>query len=278
MQYVKPVDQLISELKAVSRRGARYVWFVDDNFRLGRGDINSICRRMVDEEIDIGWMSFIRASTLQNADLKLLKQAGCVEVQLGLESADRQILKNMNKQADPELYADVIRKLFEIGINCSCYFIFGFPGETDESVDRTRKFIQKIEHPELEGILSWSIFPFLFSPMSPIYEGDMRKEFGLTGYMSHWKHNTMDIQKAKAHVIKTFLSLDHSGPIYRNDNLEFLRNLTPSKRKQFISIRQRLSKSALAGTVGRDDILYAFSDLFPAVELQDKTECSHSYT
>jgi len=31
---MKPVEQLIAELRAVSRRGVRYVWFSDDNFRL----------------------------------------------------------------------------------------------------------------------------------------------------------------------------------------------------------------------------------------------------
>jgi len=262
MMYVKPIDQLISELKAVSRRGIRYVWFVDDNFRLGRGNINSVCQRLIKENLEIGWMSFIRASTLKNADFKLLKQSGCVEVQLGLESADSQILKNMNKQSDPELYAEVIQKLFKVGISCSCYFIFGFPGETDRSADRTRKFLKKIEHPELEGLLSWSLFPFLLSPMSPIYESEMRKKYRLSGYMSRWKHNTMDTDKAKAQVLKTFQSLEHSGPIYRNDNLKLLRNLTPLKRKQFIGIRQRLSKKALYSNVEKKDIIEGFADLF----------------
>ena len=37
LMFEKPVSELVDELKAVSNRGIRYVWFVDDNFeRFGR--------------------------------------------------------------------------------------------------------------------------------------------------------------------------------------------------------------------------------------------------
>ena len=49
LTFVKPLDGLISEMKMVADRGVRYVWFVDDNFRLGKGDINKVCRRLIDE-------------------------------------------------------------------------------------------------------------------------------------------------------------------------------------------------------------------------------------
>ena len=143
LNRVKPLDQLVSEMKAVSGRGARYVWFVDDNFRLSQNDLDEVSQRFIDEGLDLNWMTFIRASTLNTVDIGLLQQAGCIEVQLGLESADPQILKNMNKKATPELYDSVLEKLLSAGMNCSCYFIFGFPGETPDSAHRTREFIKR---------------------------------------------------------------------------------------------------------------------------------------
>ena len=255
---VKPVDKLVAELKRVASRGVRYVWFVDDNFRLGSADLDAVSQKIADEGPQIGWMSFIRASTLRNIDAGLLRRSGCLEVQLGLESAHPEILRNMNKKANPTMYAQVLRKLLSAGINCSSYFIFGFPGETEETARHTREFIKRIEHPELEGILTWSIFPFMLAPLSPIYEPKMRKKYGLTGYMQDWKHRTMDSERAKQLVTKTFFELENSGPIYRDDNQDILFGLSPDQRKGFVINRHRLSKRGEGKEPDREDIVKAF--------------------
>lgn len=255
---VKPVDRLIAELRRVVSRGVQYVWFVDDNFRLGSGDLDAVSQRIVDEGLQIRWMSFIRASTLRKVDAELLRRSGCAEVQLGLESAHPEILRNMNKKASPTMYAQVLQKLLSAGINCSSYFIFGFPGETEETARHTREFIKRVEHPELEGILTWSMFPFMLAPLSPIYEPEMRKKYGLTGYMQDWKHETMDSERARQLVIKTFFELENSGPIYRDDNQDILLGLAPDQRKRFVINRHRLSKRGAASGPDREDIVNSF--------------------
>ncbi len=261
--YIKPIDQLVDELKTVAARGVKYVWFSDDNFRLGSHDLNEVCKRLIAEELGLKWLSFIRASTLKKVDFELLRRSGCVEVQIGLESADAQVLKNMNKKADPDLYGQVIKGLLAAGINCSCYFIFGFPGETEQTAQRTRDFIKCIECPSSQGLLSWSIFPFMLSPLSPIYESQMKQQFGLDGYMLKWSHRTMDSLEAIEQVKKTFFALEDSGPIYRGDNQDMLLALSPVKGKRFIAARQALAKKALMeGSLEKESVLEAFSGLF----------------
>lgn len=261
LTYVKPLDALISEMQMVARRGARYVWFVDDNFRLGKGDLDGVCRRLIDEQIELKWMTFIRASTLKTADLGLLKQAGCIEVQLGLESADSQILKNMNKQATPELYDEVIPKILAAGISCSCYFIIGFPGETEDTVRRTRDFLIRHESGKYDASLSWSIFPFFLSPLSPIYEPAMRRRYGLSGYLGQWQHRTMNSKEAKNHLLSIFFELNHSSPIYRGDNLDMLSRLGPDTRRRFEALRHRLSKASLQGRIDPPGVFQSFAEL-----------------
>ena len=262
--FIKPIDQLVAELRAVMTRGARYVWFVDDNFRLGKGDLNAVCRRFVEEGIQARWMTFVRASTLEDIDVQLLRQAGCCEVQLGLESADTQILRNMNKKADADLYHRVLEKLLSGGINCSCYFICGFPGETPDTVQRTREFIKQHEYPDFEGSLRWSIYPFILTPLSPIYKPDMRQKFDLTGYLHQWEHRTMNAEQAKVHIIETFFELNNSGPIYRGDNQDMLRDLGPAIAKKFEAVRHQLSKAALKGQLAKQEIIQAFKQVLPS--------------
>jgi p-methyltransferase len=258
---VKPVEQLIDEMKAVSSRGARYIWFVDDNFRLGKSDLNSVCRRFVKEGIDAQWMSFIRADTLAGVDFDLLRRSGCNELRMGLESADPKVLENMNKKVDPALSARMVKQLLAVGINCSVYFVIGFPGETNETVKQTLDFLQSIEHPELEGMLYWSIYPFMLAPLSPVFEQEQRNKYGLTGYMYDWEHETMNSQEARAHARNIFLAVKNSGPIYRGDNMNHLLALSSAKRKGFAAKRHELSKSALINQLKEDDVIRAFSKI-----------------
>lgn len=259
--YTKPAEGVVKELRTVSERGARYVWFVDDNFRLGKKEIRQFCERIIGESLPIQWMTMIRASGLKGLDPSLLREAGCIEVQMGLESADPTVLKNMNKGADPELYGEVVEGLLAAGINCSCYFMFGFPGETEESALRTRQFIHELEHPELEGTLSWTLFPFSLAPLSPVYEPAMREKFGLTGYMDRWAHATMDSDRAMEHVREAFMELNQSCAIYRGDNLDILRGFRPARQKRFLVERHRLSKKALRDSLDDKQLVDFFANV-----------------
>jgi radical SAM superfamily enzyme YgiQ (UPF0313 family) len=265
LNWVKPTERIVAEMKAVQDRGVRYVWFVDDNFRLGQGDLGAVCRRFIDERLGLKWMTFVRASTLDQVDTDLLRQAGCIEVQLGLESADPGVLKNMNKKASPELYRRVLTKLLGSGINCSCYFIFGFPGETEHSAQRTREFIKSLDGQDYEGSLSWSMFPFTLIPLSPVYEAGARQQYGMTGYLHKWQHATMNSEQAREQLLKTFLEMEDSGPIYRGDNQEILRHLGPSGRKKFEAMRHKLSKKLLAGDLDKETILHSFRQVLPRI-------------
>lgn len=260
--FVKPLELLIKELAHVSQRGIQYVRFVDDNFRLGRNDMKEVCEQILAKKIYIKWMSFIRASNLKNMDINLLKKAGCIETQIGIESADEAVLSNMNKKADPKMYKKVVTKLLEAGINCTCCFVVGFPGETQDSFKRTIDFIESIPRDNQEGIFTWSIYPFFVVPLSPIYQKTERGKYHLEGYMDKWSHFSMDSDTAKQLVKEAFFTIDSCSPIYSGDNIEMLQDLSPSKRKQFMLVRHRLSKKSLKIELQPQDILSHFSDIW----------------
>lgn len=239
---LKSLDTVIGEMRALSERGIKYVRFVDDNFRLGSNDLNDVCHRLIEEDMKIKWMSFIRASTLDKTDVLLLKKAGSIEVQIGIESIDKTVLKNMDKGASPEMYRRVIRTLLENGINCSCCFIFGYPGETDQSIYKTIEFIESISNKTQPGVFCWSIYPFILAPLSPIYEDEERKKYDLKGYMNAWTHSSMNSKQAYDKIFEAFMQINSSGPIYSEDNLEILLSLPVEKRKAFIMTRHHLSK------------------------------------
>lgn len=258
---VKSLNNLISELKIVEEMGGRYVWFVDDNFRLGRKDIEAVCRQFIDRGVKVRWKSFIHINTLKDVDMMLLKEAGCIEVQFGLESADPAMLRKMNKKASPELYAPIIKKVMEAGINCSCYFVFGFPGETKQSVNSTIHLMKELEYYYLDGYIYFTMFPFIIAPLSPISILKNASEYGLKGSMHDWEHNTMKAGEAFEYAIHSFLELETSGIIYHGDNLDMLLDLDPRTRKKFISERHKMAVKGIKGTDHTQDLISSFKDV-----------------
>jgi radical SAM superfamily enzyme YgiQ (UPF0313 family) len=267
---VKPLDLLIAELKAVEARGASYVRFVDDNFRLGRHDLNEVCRRFIAEGLGLKWMSFLRAGTLDATDFDLLAEAGCVEVQIGIESADDTLLGAMKKRSTAAVYARVLSGLLERGISCSCCFVVGFPGETRETFERTIEFINGISRDDQDGIFSWSIYPFMLLPLSPIYEAQQRARYGLDGYMQEWEHDTMTSRQARALTLEAFHRIETSGPIYSGDNMDMLLALPPPQRKRFMQTRHALSKRLFGQPFDRNLVLDAFSQVLDGASTGDR--------
>jgi radical SAM superfamily enzyme YgiQ (UPF0313 family) len=259
--YIKPLDHLINEIKAVTKVGIKYIRFVDDNFRLGKSDLNEVCERFISEGINIRWMSFLRASTIEKTDLSLLKKAGCMEVQIGIESADINVLSNMNKKADPQMYKKTINNLLDHGINCSCCFVIGFPGETIKSYEKTIEFIESIPQDTHKGLFYWSIYPFLFVPLSPVYEPSKRDKYKLSGYMDKWEHLTMNSNEAKHLTKKAFIDIKKSSPIYSGDNINMLLDLPINKRKDFFIKRHELAKLSLTGKLEKEETLKVFSEI-----------------
>lgn len=260
--WITPVSRMIEEMSIIQNRGIKYAWFVDDNFRLGQKGLRTVCEQIIDTDLNLKWMTMMRTTSLDQMDLDLLKAAGCMEIQLGIESADDLVLQNMNKKNTLAGYDRVLSKLLSAGINCSCFLIFGFPGETDASARRTIEFMQRHDQADYPGSLSWSIYPFVVAPLSPVFEPAQRRKYGIKGYMRNWEHKTMNAKQAARYTLEAFLSLDNSGPIYREDNLELLSALTPKQRKAFHRIRNQLSRQAYRGNLKRDVIRKAFAPIF----------------
>lgn len=256
--FIRPIDDIVDDLMQLQGKGIRYVRFVDDNFRLGKPDLKEVCEKIIRAGVNIKWMSFMRIDNLFGFDINLLKQAGCVEVQFGLESAHPQILKNMTKNVNPDYYYPVIQDLMRHGINVSATFIIGFPGETRETAKTTIDFIKSIDFDEAPGYFSWSVFSFTILPLSPIYAAKERAEYNLEGYLFKWRHDTMDVQTARNIIDNAYQEIESSSPTYTGDNLDLLYDLSPQNKKAFLLTRHRLSKLALDNPLTPEEIANAF--------------------
>ena len=126
----------------VDNYGVKEIHFEDDNLTLKRSHIEEICRLLIAEEIPISWAcpNGIRADKVDAELIALMKRSGCYCFNLGVESAKREILKNIKKHESLATINGAIKMRAKAGISCQGSFIFGLPGETAETLEETIRF------------------------------------------------------------------------------------------------------------------------------------------
>lgn len=73
--------------------------------------------------------------------LSKLKESGCYDLFIGLESGCSKTLKNMNKGFTPEEAKDFFQKLNFAGLFFGVSLIVGYPRETEEDSEQSLKFL-----------------------------------------------------------------------------------------------------------------------------------------
>lgn len=116
------------------------------------------------KEHHLKYQLFNRVDYVSREMLMLLKESGCVQVFLGVESADNRILKSMRKNITIEQVEYAYNLALEVGLNASGNLIFGDLAETPETISNTINWWKY--HPEYNITMAW-IFTF---PGSYLYK------------------------------------------------------------------------------------------------------------
>lgn len=199
---VSDIDVVERQLKFLHERGVRDLIFIDDTFNVPLPRFKNLLRMMIKNRFEFNWISFFRCSNADDTAFDLMRESGCKQVFLGIESGDQKILNNMQKFADVDKYKEGIRKLNERDIVTYASIITGFPGETKESVENTIRFIEESEP------TFFNLQLYYHDPRTPIQQE--AKKYGLEGSGYSWRHNTMSWQEAAAWTEHGFRTISNS--------------------------------------------------------------------
>ncbi|MDP2941075.1 MAG: radical SAM protein [Candidatus Omnitrophota bacterium] len=124
----------------------REIHFEDDNLTLKKEHALAICEEILRRNLRICWATpnGIRADTVDMELLRLMKRSGCYQVAFGIESASNQILKNIKKETNLAVISAAVRLAHKAGLLTQGFFIFGLPGETEETIAETIRFAGKL--------------------------------------------------------------------------------------------------------------------------------------
>ncbi len=100
--------------------------------------------------------------------LKKMKDAGCIGISFGFESANNHTLEYLNKGITVEESIKAIDICEKVGMNWSGGFMVGCPNETEEDIKKTLKFVRQI-HQYTHSYLPPGAAQFLGFPVSETY-------------------------------------------------------------------------------------------------------------
>jgi anaerobic magnesium-protoporphyrin IX monomethyl ester cyclase len=205
------IQNIRKQLHQLHNLGVKNIYFIDDTFNVPMNRFESILDMMIEEKFEFNWYSFLRAQYVNEEIVEKMKKSGCKGVFLGIESADNQILQNMNKNAKIEDYIKGINLLNKYGIFSVGAFIIGFPGETEESVQNTMKFL------ETSGITFYFSQEFYYLHNAPIHQ--KKDKWNLKGEGLMWEHSTMNSNRAFEHKVNIMSTIKNSIHIDPDMNL-----------------------------------------------------------
>jgi radical SAM superfamily enzyme YgiQ (UPF0313 family) len=124
--------------------GVDAFYTIDDVFSLDKERVEEICRRLLQQNLPIGWTIQTRGDLIDKPILKLMKQAGCCGVKMGIESGVPRILKLIRKNATREQLLQAARDTQEAGLSLTTYYMVGHPTETREEMEETFRFARLV--------------------------------------------------------------------------------------------------------------------------------------
>jgi len=105
--------------------------------------LEAFCRLIIKNKLKIKWEAQARVDSLTPELIKLIKQSGCYNLFIGLESASDNLLGQMNKGFKVGTAYDFFKKLTQAGLHFEVSLIFGHPKETEDDFKNTLDFIVK---------------------------------------------------------------------------------------------------------------------------------------
>jgi radical SAM superfamily enzyme YgiQ (UPF0313 family) len=166
---VKPVGKVIAELERITELWHEpFIEFADDNTFASRRHGKRLMRALAGESIR--WFTETDVSVARDPELlALMRDAGCAQVLIGLESPQAEGLHGLEtrsgwKERQRDFYMEAVRRIQDHGISVNGCFVLGLDGTGLESFDAVRAFVRDSGLHEVQITV---MTPF---PGTPLYD------------------------------------------------------------------------------------------------------------
>ena len=146
-------ERIVAQIEHLRRYyGAKKIKFYEDNLTANRKRLRKLCRLLIEKNIKIKWDCESRAG-LDEEDIALMAESGCISVGLGVESGSQRILDFLHKGTTIEAIEETFWLLVKYKILPRIYIIAGLPTETVEDFSLTQQLIKRLDTPPYQYMM-----------------------------------------------------------------------------------------------------------------------------
>ena len=143
---IRSADSIIDEMRELKERyNVSYISFFDELLVNSVDRVEEFCEKLIDVGLNMHWNCNGRLNFAKKKMLNLMKRAGCVFINYGIESLDEQALMAMNKNLTVKQITEGIENTLEAGISPGFNIIWGNIGEDEHSLQMGVDFLLKYD-------------------------------------------------------------------------------------------------------------------------------------
>lgn len=174
-------ESIVGEMKWIQDNmpEVREIVFEDDTFTGDRDFAKRVAELVKEKGVYLKWFANVRTNT-DRETLRYMKEAGFRCCATGFESGDDILLKNMWKGQTVDGQKQFMQTCRELGILVHGCFMFGFPGETLETMEKTVQLALTLS-PD-----SAQFYPVMPFPGSTYYQWAKENGYLATDRFSDW--------------------------------------------------------------------------------------------
>lgn len=172
MRYWSP-EFIIKEFDKLVKMGVETIRIVDEMFLLNKKYYVPLCTMLKERGYGkfLRMWAYSRIDTVANPELlSLVRQAGIKWLCLGIESGDRNVRLEVSKGKfqDVDIHK-VVQQIHDADIHIMANYIFGLPGDTYESMQKTLDLSKEL------CTIGWNAYPAMALPGSKLYKEAIEK-------------------------------------------------------------------------------------------------------
>nr|WP_287584754.1 radical SAM protein [Candidatus Borrarchaeum sp.] len=134
-------QNVINELELLVKEfQVKAIYFQDLEFVFDTNRTKEICESINDKKLKFKWACSARVDRIDGKLLKIMKKAGCVQINYGVESGSQKILNFSKKGINIKKIKETFKMTKENGIKPEAFLLIPLPGEKISTIKESIKF------------------------------------------------------------------------------------------------------------------------------------------
>jgi radical SAM superfamily enzyme YgiQ (UPF0313 family) len=217
----RSAKNVVDELEKYSKKYGVTEYHIEDlNPTVNRYRIIEICKLLIKRKLKLSlkFAAGTKAETFDINTIEWMAKAGFSYISISPESGSPRVLKLMRKYFNHEQALLQVKRMHELGIPSQACIVLGFPGETEEDLLLTKKYVKQLAKAGLDEVALFIMTPVpgsaVFDSVAPGY-----KNISELTFTPKWRKEYKNLVKWRMKILALFVAtkaIHHPDKIIMN--------------------------------------------------------------